>query len=118
MAGVIGKIDALPRRGPAIHPSHGGAGQPTGTCRNDAGGKGAHLDSSSRAIRAVRRQIVTMQPRFTMTRVAQSTVPAAKILVSNIESTQAAVSVAMRCCFAIGPMKLCFSPEAPPSILT
>src|SRR5262249_9097406 len=101
MAGVVGEINPLPRLRPAIEPADSGSGQPARARGHGVGQPSvlaAHRDSNSRTIFIVRRTIVTTQPEQTTISAIQRMAPAGKNSVSMIESTQAAVMRAMRCC--------------------
>src|SRR5258707_8516872 len=119
MASVVGEVDALARIGFRADPAHGSAREQSRSSGDRAGQQWiAQRASSPRTILMVRRAIVTMQPAITIMRAIQSSVPVRRNLLSMIESKHAPVINAMRCCLAIGPMKLCASPDAPPSMRT
>src|SRR5579859_3516482 len=97
MAGVIGKVNTLPPARLRADPAHGWPGQQSRTCGNDPGSKlAAHRASSPRTILIVRRTMVTKEPSTITIKATQSRVPGVSFQLSNSESTQAAVSTAMR----------------------
>src|SRR5580700_1502547 len=115
MAGMVCEKDALPLRRQAVAPGHLHAADQPRTAGDDARKRTQiqHRFTAAKML-AVRRISVTTEPS-TITPSANATIcPRQPSSGSTTDSAHAAVITAMRCGFAIGPMKECPAPiEAP-----
>src|SRR5262245_45217594 len=107
MAGVIGKINALPGLAVRSDPARVRPGESSNATHDK---RAPHLDSNSVMMSSVRRTMVITHPAITISKAQVITGNGWLVPVSTALRRHATVMTAIRCCLAIGPQKYCEAP--------